>query len=115
MAKAFDYLRQSLEAGYSDVQSLLKDPNLVALQAMPEWNMLMKKYLEDLLYYHLACEQSLKGQLDKAFEALEISLLSKGRVDYNWMQNDTDLAPLRAQSERWKALMKKHFPDKFKD
>ena len=56
---------------------------------------------------------SLLGKLDKAFEALE--QVAKMGYDYNWMQKDPDLAPLRAQTDRWTALMKKHFPNKFKD
>jgi len=64
-------------------------------------------------YYTLTCIMSILGKHEKAFEALEQAV--KMGYDYNWMQKDEDLAPLRAQTERWKALMKKHFPDKFKD
>ncbi|MCC7026617.1 MAG: tetratricopeptide repeat protein [Saprospiraceae bacterium] len=64
-------------------------------------------------FYTFTCIMSLLGKLDKAFEALE--QVAKMGYDYNWMQKDPDLAPLRAQTDRWTALMKKHFPNKFKD
>ena len=65
-------------------------------------------------YYNFACLKSLQNQVDKAFETLELAI-NHGYKDYNWMHNDTDLAPLRAQKERWTALMKKYFPDQVKD
>jgi hypothetical protein len=52
--------------------------------------------------------------LDQAFESLELSL-TNGWKDYDFMQQDTDLAKLREQANRWKTLMKKHFPNQFKD
>ncbi|TNE58838.1 MAG: tetratricopeptide repeat protein, partial [Bacteroidetes bacterium] len=62
-------------------------------------------------YYNLTCLQALQSQPDKAFDYLEQAL----KLNYNefdHMQKDTDLAPLREQTERWEALMKKYFPDK---
>jgi len=64
--------------------------------------------------YALACIRGLQNRVDDAFAFLE-KALKDGWKDYNWMQKDTDLASLREQTERWKALMKKHFPDKVKD
>lgn len=64
-------------------------------------------------YYLLISIMSIIGELDQAFEALEQA--AKMGHDYNWMQTDQDLAPLRAQTDRWTALMKKYFPEKFKD
>ncbi|MBK6699483.1 MAG: tetratricopeptide repeat protein [Saprospiraceae bacterium] len=64
-------------------------------------------------FYTFTCIMSLLGKIDKAFEALE--QVAKMGYDYTWMQKDPDLAPLRAQTDRWTALMKKYFPEKFKD
>ncbi len=54
-----------------------------------------------------------QNQMDKAFQSLEKSLMA-GNDDFYYMQEDSDLAPLRKQTERWNALMKKYFPEKFK-
>jgi protein O-mannosyl-transferase len=55
-------------------------------------------------YYNLACLQSLQNQTDTAFGYLATAL-KYGFNDYNWMQHDSDFAPLREQKERWEALM----------
>ncbi len=65
-------------------------------------------------YYNLGCTYSLLKQLDPAFKTLEISLV-KGYNDYDGMQQDAELVTLRERKEHWNALMKKYFPDKFKD
>lgn len=65
-------------------------------------------------YYGLACSRGLQNRADEAFAFLE-KALKNGWTNYNWMQQDTDLASMREQTERWKALMKKYFPDKVKD
>jgi tetratricopeptide (TPR) repeat protein len=62
--------------------------------------------------YNYAWLLSLTNQTEKAFEALEQSL--KIGYDYDWMQKDPDLAPLR-ELPKWKELMKKYFPDQVKD
>jgi len=65
-------------------------------------------------FYNLACLKATTGEIKSGFEYLEKSFSSKF-TDIEFAQEDPDLAPLRAQSDQWKALMKKHFPDKFKD
>ena len=64
-----------------------------------------------LAYYNLACLHSLQNQTDEAFGYLE-NALKNGENDYDWMLQDSDLAPLRDQKERWEALMKQYFPEK---
>ncbi len=64
--------------------------------------------------YDLACVYSLQNKTDQAFEKLEAAIQA-GYDNYRWMQEDTDLAHLREQAARWKALMKKHFPEQVKD
>ncbi len=113
--KAFESLELSLTNGWKDYDWMQQDTDLAPLRERKErWGALMKKYFADKIYYNLACEQSLKGELDKAFESLELSL-TNGWKDYDWMQQDTDLAPLRERKERWGALMKKYFPEKGKN
>ncbi len=112
--EAFETLEKALKIGF-EYDWLQKDPELAPLREQKEkWEVLMKKYFANQMYYNLACNQSIKGELDKAFESLELSI-TNGWNDYHWMQQDPDLAPLRTQAEHWKALMKKHFPDQFKD
>jgi len=67
-----------------------------------------------LFYYNYACSQAYQNRTDPAYKFLG-QALNAGYNDYPWLMEDTDLAPLREQTERWKALMKKHFPDKVKD
>ncbi len=113
-AEAFGYVEQSIQKN-ATYERLLSDEDLAPLREQKErWDALMKKHFSDLIYYNLACEQSLHGQVDQAFESLEQSL-ANGWKDYNWMQQDTDLAPLRAQTGRWDALLKKYFPDQHRD
>jgi len=69
---------------------------------------------DDLFYYNMVMVYIAKNQMDKAFESLEKSLIA-GNEDFEYMQEDNDLAPMRVMSEQWKALMKKYFPHKFKD
>ncbi|MEQ1744939.1 MAG: tetratricopeptide repeat protein [Saprospiraceae bacterium] len=64
--------------------------------------------------YNLACLRSLQYRVDDAFAFLE-QALKNGWDNYSWAQQDADLAPLRERAEQWKALMKKHFPDKVED
>jgi len=70
-------------------------------------------------YYWMAFLYGKQNLMDLAFDAIEQSLQA-GMDDFQWMQQDPDLAPLHAQTERWKTLMKKYFPlaplgDKIKD
>ena len=69
---------------------------------------------DDLFYYNMVIVYIAQNQIDKAFQSLEKSLIA-GNEDFEYMQEDNDLAPLRVKSEQWKALMKKYFPHKFKD
>ncbi|MBK7693997.1 MAG: caspase family protein [Saprospiraceae bacterium] len=68
---------------------------------------------DDLYYYNMVIVYNAQNQMDKAFQSLEKSLMA-GNDDFYYMQEDSDLAPLRKQTERWNALMKKYFPEKFK-
>ena len=61
-------------------------------------------------YYNLACSMSLQHQKDKAYEYLESAL--RIGYDYAWINNDADLIEVRNETERWKTLMLKYFPDK---
>ncbi|MEO6190716.1 MAG: hypothetical protein ABIO44_10515 [Saprospiraceae bacterium] len=110
---ALSYIEQAIGKG-ATLEQLVKDQDLVTLRTLPEWDVLMKKYFSDQIYYNLACEHSLKGELDKGFEFLQLSL-SNGWKDYDWMQQDTDLISLRAHEKRWQEIMKKYFPDQFKE
>ena len=72
-----------------------------------------------LAWYNLACNQSLQKKLDNVFDILEKSLLldpyqNETYNNYNFLQKDTDLTPLREKIEQWNALMRKYFPDKVK-
>ena len=82
-----------------------------------EAEQLLKKSLQldstyDVAYYNLACIRSQQSKINEAFEYLEKDI-QLGDDDYDYMINDTDLAPLREKKERWAALMKKYFPEKF--
>lgn len=63
-----------------------------------------------IAYYNLACVFSLKNNMDEAFTQLELAI-QKGFNEYNDLQNDKDLENLKADKERWDALMKKYFPE----
>lgn len=65
-------------------------------------------------YYNLACALSIQQKTQEAFLQLELSI-QKGFKQYEAIQMDSDLHNLKTQKERWKDLMKKHFPDKFND
>ncbi len=55
---------------------------------------------------------SMINKLDEAFIVLEKIL--KTDAPYEWCQTDPDIAPLRLLP-KWNVLMKKYFPEKFKD
>lgn len=65
-------------------------------------------------YYNLGCAYSLLKDADQAFKTLEISLL-KGYNDYDGMQQDAEMATLHKKKKQWNALMKKYFPQQYKD
>lgn len=64
-------------------------------------------------YYIMVCMLALNGKIEEAYELLEIPL--KRGFEYDRLQKDKDLILLRAQEVRWENLMKKYFPDKYKD
>ena len=63
----------------------------------------------------LSAEGSPKEE-GKTTDALDwvAQAIEKGGAPFDVLQSDEDLAPLRSLPE-WNALMKKHFPDQFKD
>ncbi|MFN0034285.1 MAG: tetratricopeptide repeat protein [Saprospiraceae bacterium] len=65
------------------------------------------------VYVGLACLFARRQQTEQAWWHLE-DACKKGFQDYDRLQNDIDLAPLRALPQ-WKPLMKKHFPAQVKD
>ncbi len=77
---------------------------LSAQKTNPEVNL---TYWRAFIYSH-------QNKMDEAFEAFEQSI-KLGYDDYAWMLVDPDMELLRAQTERWNALMKKYFPDKVKN
>ncbi|MBK9015499.1 MAG: caspase family protein [Saprospiraceae bacterium] len=103
-----DFTWYNVAVMYSNMQR-----NKEALQALKNY-VLIKHIHSPNIYYDFACLQSLKNQTDSAYGFLEIAF-DNGYKDYDWMQNDPDLAPLRERTEQWKALMKKYFPDQSKD
>ncbi len=67
-----------------------------------------------ICYYSLAMVYSLQGQLKEAFAYLEKYL--KYETDtYDSINNDPDLKKMQDQKDQWMMLMKKHFPDQFKE
>ncbi|TNE57027.1 MAG: tetratricopeptide repeat protein, partial [Bacteroidetes bacterium] len=66
-------------------------------------------------YYFMAASYSKTGDMDKAFENADIFMENDPRDIFGFLQEDAGLELLRADSERWKALMQKHYPDKVKD
>ena len=73
--------------------------------------------LSDVLflpYYNLAMVQSRQHKTKEAIENLDIFLKKGGKRYFDHIQSNTDLDPLRDLPE-YKTMMKKHFPDKFKD
>jgi len=67
-----------------------------------------------LAFYNLVGIYIVDNQVEKAFEYLE-KAIERGFNKYEEMQEDPSFEPFRQQSEKWKILMKKHFPDKVKD
>ncbi|HQX44742.1 MAG TPA: hypothetical protein PK209_09310 [Saprospiraceae bacterium] len=65
-------------------------------------------------YYYLACVLNEQNKIDAAYNQLELAI-NKGYKQYDKFQQDMRLENMRQNSERWKTLMKKHFPDKIKE
>ncbi|MEQ1745225.1 MAG: hypothetical protein ABMA02_07365 [Saprospiraceae bacterium] len=65
-------------------------------------------------HYNLACLYSYQNRVDEAYKVLETAL-KNNRRDFEEIQQDPDPSLLRKRTEQWKALLKKHFPDKVKD
>lgn len=73
-----------------------------------------KKFPDNFeVYYQTACLWSLAKDEKKALEWLEIAI-KKGFDTYGWIASDTDLDNIR-ESEGFKGLMKKYFPEQFDD
>jgi tetratricopeptide (TPR) repeat protein len=64
-------------------QSLRVDQQLALLQPR-----------NPLVFYNLACDHSLNGEVDRAAEALD-KALSLGYRDFRWLARDPDLSQLR--------------------
>jgi tetratricopeptide (TPR) repeat protein len=60
---------------------------------------------------------SLQNQLDKAFTSLDKAFENGYQLEDTFIdiKKEPGLAPLRAQKKRWKALLKKYFPDQYKE
>ena len=67
-----------------------------------------------LPYYNLAMVQSQQNHFVEAIKNLEIFLKKGGVVYFDHIQSNSDLDGMR-ESPEFKALMKKYFPDKYKD
>jgi tetratricopeptide (TPR) repeat protein len=65
------------------VQSLKVDQQLARLQPR-----------NPLVFYNLACDHSLNGEVDRAVEALD-KALALGYRDFKWLAKDPDLRQLR--------------------
>jgi tetratricopeptide (TPR) repeat protein len=65
-------------------------------------------------FYNIACLKAKSGQAQLAFDYLEKAFYA-GFDDFEFAQNDPDLTLARSQTDYWKALMKKYFPDKIKN
>lgn len=65
-------------------------------------------------YYNLASVWSLQNKTEEAFQQLELAI-QKGFLDDVYIHEDADLQNMRAEKERWDALMKKYFPQQHKD
>lgn len=66
--------------------------------------------IESGSYFNLARLQCLQNRSDAAFAYLE-KALKFGYNKYDGLQEDSDLAPLREQKERWASLMHQYFLD----
>ena len=64
-------------------------------------------------FYNLACVKSVQGDFTSGFNYLE-SAIQYGFSDWEFALLDPDLTLLRQQI-KWNELMKKYFPDQFKD
>ena len=71
-----------------------------------------KRGLLSYFYYNIACLASLDKKTKEALENLEISF-QNGYKGYDHVQKDTDLDNIR-NTEEFKQLLKKYFPDKVK-
>ncbi len=62
--------------------------------------------LDETVYYNIACDYSLLGDIESGLRALEKAIVL-GYRDFRFMQCDGDLAQLR-QDERFGALLEKY-------
>jgi adenylate cyclase len=61
---------------------------------------------DPVTYYNIACAYAGLGEIDKALECLEKSMYGISAASLEWMENDSDLDPLR-DHPRYKALVEK--------
>ena len=107
--RVVEYVERQLELNPDDVQTLLSGASaLVELGERDRGLKWASRVLEAstddaLLLYNIGCVFSLAGDLEKAMDALEKSYAA-GLADPDWMNNDSDLDPLRG-FPRFDALM----------
>jgi tetratricopeptide (TPR) repeat protein/uncharacterized caspase-like protein len=65
-------------------------------------------------YLNYALLKCKSGEFDSAYFHLE-QAIQKGYKNHQSLQTEPNFLPLRQQSERWSALMKKYFPDQIKE
>lgn len=65
-------------------------------------------------YYDLAKLYSHSQQFEEAFDNLD-QAISKGLNNYEFLMGDSELSILKNQTVQWNALMKKYFPEQFKN
>jgi len=53
-----------------------------------------RKYIEPEDWYDLACLESMSGNIDAAFQALELAVNNK-KIEKSWAWKDPDLEPIR--------------------
>jgi len=61
---------------------------------------------DPMTFYNIACAYAGLGEIDKALECLEKSMYGISEASLEWMENDSDLDPLR-DHPRYKALVEK--------
>ncbi len=66
-------------------------------------------------HYVLACAESRLKKTDEAFFYLEKAIEFGYKKHFNHIQTDPDLEFIRSQTKKWNTLMKKHFPEQYKD
>ncbi|GAB5554724.1 MAG: hypothetical protein Sapg2KO_43150 [Saprospiraceae bacterium] len=102
-------IKNYLYAYYSLAKYYLDNEDQFNMEQTIKDGLLAHPESEDLLYGN-ACLYSLAKNTKKAIQQLQLAL-EKGFDDYNHIQQDEDLNPIR-DSQEFKQLMKKYFPEK---